>query len=339
MLRIVHLIPYDGLGGVEAAANSLGRFKDEILDFKIDYIFENVKGGKETIHTYNIFSIIYKARVYLGGEPDVLIVSLWRSCLVGFIVKLFRKNIKLILFLHCSEDKHWIDRIATRMAAFLADEIWADSKTTLTLRLPFLRATRCRVISFVTRRFEPRPQIEVEPSFIFWGRLTAQKGIDRAIRIFAAIREKLHCARFQIIGPDAGSLGDLKLLCDSLGLNDAITFSGAATHDEITVFARNASFYLQTSEYEGMAMSVVESMQMGLVPVVTAVGEISSYCRNGYNGIVVESDQQSVEAILQLLHSNERYQALRSAAIATWKDQMLYRDSILQACKDIYYGI
>jgi glycosyltransferase involved in cell wall biosynthesis len=124
-----------------------------------------------------------------------------------------------------------------------------------------------------------------------------------------------------------------------LGLNDAITFSGAATHDEIAVFARNASFYIQTSQYEGMAMSVVEAMQMGLVPVVTAVGEIRSYCRNGYNGIVVESDQQSVEAILQLLHSKERYQALRSAAIATWKDQPLYRDSILQACKDMYYGI
>ena len=39
----------------------------------------------------------------------------------------------------------------------------------------------------------------------------------------------------------------------------------------------NASFYLQTSKFEGFAMSVVESMMMGLVPVVTPVGEIGRY--------------------------------------------------------------
>jgi glycosyltransferase involved in cell wall biosynthesis len=121
-------------------------------------------------------------------------------------------------------------------------------------------------------------------------------------------------------------------------MNDAVVFSGVATHGEITEFAQHASFYLQTSEYEGMAMSVVEAMQMGLVPVVTSVGEIGSYCRNGYNAVIVESERQTVQDVIQLLHSTDQYLALRSAAIATWDDKPLYRDAVLDACHELLNG-
>lgn len=336
MFRIVHLIPYDGLGGVEAAAKTISYFKAQHFEFCVEYIFLGIKGAKETLRTYNLFDIISKALRYSNGDADVLIVSLWRSCIVGCIVKLFRRRVKLVVFLHCSEDKHFADRIFTRAAAVLADEIWADSKTTLVTRIPFLRKKRSRVISFVARKFEAPAQQGAEPSFIFWGRLTPQKGIERAIRIFEKIHYKIPSAQFRIIGPDAGSLPALKLLCASLNLNEAVSFTGVRTHDEIADIARNASFYLQTSEYEGMAMSVVEAMQLGLVPVVTPVGEIGLYCRNGSNSVIVQTDQQAAEAVIQLLHSNARFQALRSAAIATWKDQPLYRDTLLKACQEIF---
>ena len=276
--------------------------------------------------------------MYLRRQPDVLIVSLWRSYIVGLLVKLLRRNVILVLFLHNAENEHCLDTICTRLAASLADEIWADFKTTLTERVPSPRTTRCRVISFLARRFKPLPQGKVEPSFIFWGRLTPQKGLERAIRVFAAIREKIPSARFRIIGPDVGLLHALKSLCKSLDMDDAVVFSGVATHDEIAGFAQYASFYLQTSEYEGMAMSVVEAMQMGLVPVVTFVGEISSYCRNGYNAVIVEFERQAVEDVIQLLHSTDQYLALRSAAIATWDDKPLYRDSMLDACHEFLDG-
>jgi glycosyltransferase involved in cell wall biosynthesis len=82
-----------------------------------------------------------------------------------------------------------------------------------------------------------------------------------------------------------------------------------------------------------MAMSVVEAMQMGLVPVVTAVGEIASYCRQGDNSVVVESDQQAIETILSLLNCDEKFQAMRSKAIATWNGKPRYSESVLRACE------
>ena len=34
MLRIAHLIPHNGIGGVEIAAKSLSYFKDETIEFR-----------------------------------------------------------------------------------------------------------------------------------------------------------------------------------------------------------------------------------------------------------------------------------------------------------------
>jgi glycosyltransferase involved in cell wall biosynthesis len=221
------------------------------------------------------------------------------------------------------------------MAVATACEVWADSQATIKSRIPSLPPEKCRVISFATRRFEDPPERAVEPSFIFWGRLAHQKAIDRAIRLFAAIHRKNPAARFWVVGPDGGELPSLQALCGALGLQDAVIFLGAATQNEIAGYARQASFYLQTSVCEGMAMSVAESMQMGLVPVVTPAGEISAYCRNGHNAVVIVSDEQAVEDVLEILDSDDRYQRLRSNALVTWKSFPLYRDSVLSACESL----
>jgi len=334
--KVVHLIPYDGVGGVETAARSMSDACHEEIQFQVNHIFKNINQKKDLWWTFNPLSLITAAWRCSRKDVDLLIVSLWRSAIVGWLAKQIRPNIKLVAFLHCSEDKHSFDKFATRLVVSTATEIWADSQATIKLRVPGLSANKSRVISFVTRRFEYSPQRKVEPSFIFWGRVTPQKAVGRAIRLFAAIHKNCPAARFWIIGPDGGDLDSLHALCDSLSLHDAVVYLGTKTQDEITGLACQASFYLQTSVYEGMAMSVVESMQMGLVPVVTAVGEIGAYCRDGYNAVLVKSDEQAIEDIEQLLNSDDRYQTLRANAIATWKDFPLYRDSMLSACEELF---
>jgi glycosyltransferase involved in cell wall biosynthesis len=96
---------------------------------------------------------------------------------------------------------------------------------------------------------------------------------------------------------------------------------------------RGACFYLQTSIYEGMAMSVVEAMQLGLLPVVTPVGEIGSYCRDGGNAVVVNNDERAVADVLHLLTDPAAYGTLRQQAIEEWLDKPLYRESVLAACE------
>jgi glycosyltransferase involved in cell wall biosynthesis len=334
-MKVVQIIPYDGVGGVESAAQSIGVVNDRNFEFSIDYIFKDLIAQRGRFFTFNPWSIVCAAIRASRPDIDVLVLSLWRSAIVGIIAKIIHPKLKLVVFLHSSRDAHLFDFLLTRTASLVATEIWADSRATLACRLPRSLKKRCRIISFVTRRFDLPPEKPVDASFIFWGRINKNKGLERALQLFSEIHKRHPDACFYIIGPDGGALPLVRDLTASLGLMDVVKFNGVASLEEIAVVAQKASFYLQTSSYEGMAMAVVESMQLGLVPVVTPVGEIASYCEHGENAIVVRSDDKAVQDIEDLLASNERYQVLRTNAIATWKDRPLYRGSFLAACEAV----
>jgi len=330
--RFIHVVPYDGVGGVESAARTTASMLEGSIDFKVEYIYRNLANQNDIKVTYNPWSLLTAIWRIRAESPDVLIVSLWRSSFVGLLVKLLCPRIKLVTFIHLERDVHFLDFLCTRASLLFSVRIWSDSEATIKGRLSAYQIRRSQTISFVTRQFDALPIKKVAPVFLFWGRINQQKGLDRAIRIFARIHDTYHESRYLIIGPDGGALNDIKKLCKELGVVDSVTFLGAALHEQIIQYASAGSFYLQTSLTEGMAMSVVESMQLGLLPVVTPVGEIASYCLHNQNAVIVTSDDKAVECVSALLESNERYQAMRTLAIETWKGKPLYRDSILDAC-------
>lgn len=334
MSLVIHLIPYDGIGGVERAAASMRTTSTESIDFHVATIFPP-SAAKSRWVAWNPWHFLRTAVNLCRIRPNVLIVSLWRAYAVGIVVKLLRPELRLVVFLHFPHDVHTPDRFLTRLAARLACRVWADSQETLTQRLPGLVADKGQVISFVTYRIPALPAMSVGPTFVFWGRLHAQKGLNRALRIFAAILAERPAARFWIVGPDGGDLGRVQGEVAALRLGDAVQFMGPKDFAGIREVASNASFYLQTSKLEGMAMSVVEAMQFGLVPVVTPVGEIAHYCRVGYNAVVVQDDLMAVTEVLAMLNNNSLFQEVRANAIATWENMPLYKDSVFAACREI----
>jgi len=261
-----------------------------------------------------------------------LIASLWRSCVVLHAIKLLRPKTKVVTFLHSASDVHWLDKVFNRMAMQVSTEIWADSKTTLEARVPKALQARARIISFLVER-QPEPAYAPpNPRFLYWGRLHPQKGLVRALRLFAGVRAVMPGATFHLIGPDGGARVELEAEVKRLSLDGAISFLGPMERTAIFDFARGCSFYLQTSLDEGMAMSVIEAMQLGLVPVVTPVGEIGRYCRDSQNAIVVRDDVDAVNRVIALIGDGAFYQRMAKAAFATWQAQPLYRDDVVAAC-------
>jgi glycosyltransferase involved in cell wall biosynthesis len=335
VIKIIHLVPFDGVGGVEVAAKSIHDDMNEDFRLEVEYIFTNVQLPDSYWATLNPLKLLTVARRIASSDAEILVVSLWRSSVVGLIAKLISPKLNLVTFIHLDRSVHIFDAVFTKLSLLNSVEVWADSKTTLEKRFANLNSTNSRVISFVIERYDSLSKKNVRPAFIFWGRICQQKNIVRAIHLFERILKIRSDATFTIIGPDAGELSSIKQLCSSLGLTESIVFKGEASHDEIMKYASHASFYLQTSLAEGMAMSVVEAMQFGLVPVVSPVGEIASYCKNEFNSVLIFDDKQAIRTISSLLNDNSRYQKMRKNAIRTWIDKPLYRQSILLACKDV----
>ncbi len=345
MKRIVQLIPYNAIGGVEIAARSLPTGHHGKLKFERNYLVINSNSTVKAGEHHGLPISLNNPRAYWHSfwrlfrkPPDLLVASLWRSALVLILFKMARPKQKTVLFLHCAHGAHWFDRIANQIAMRLADGIWADSAATLKQRASPKLQHKGRVISFLLES-RALPEIsELTPEFIFWGRLCPQKGLERALKIFSEILSLVPDAHFKIIGPDAGVENDLKSRVEQMEIAENVSFTGAKSQADIHTIASRASFYLQTSIDEGMAISVVEAMQIGLIPVVTPVGEIAHYCVDGKNAVWVQEDAIAVDAILGLLSDADRYKRMSYAAAETWQAKPLYRDDFLAAATEFIEG-
>jgi glycosyltransferase involved in cell wall biosynthesis len=330
MKKIVHLVPVDTVGGVENMANSITPSLFRKADFSVEFI-SNMKNRNNPIFFIKmVHKLAYKDQV------DLLIVSLWRSLIVGIMAKAFNSKIKLVVFLHSTKDFHWLENIVTKISFKLAEEIWADSHTTIQCRVKKTTdKNKSRVIFPKLNDISPFQTRNVTAEFIFWGRLSAEKDIGNTLTIFHGIYRNNKSARLTVVGPDNGEKLKLQEICVKLKINKAVHFTGVLNFSEIEKLSSKASFYIQTSLFEGASMSVVEAMQFGLVPIVTPVGEIKEYCIHKENSLIVSSKNKAVNDILFVINNNNIYQNLRSVAINTWVDVPLYQESVFKACKQL----
>ena len=252
--------------------------------------------------------------------------------LVGIAVKRLRPKTRLVVFLHTTGGTHTLDRLAQRLALQAADELWVDSTTTLNA-FRTRTARPLRKISLVLEHRAALSEAPPAPTFISWGRLHRHKGYERSLELIALLVARGIDARLEIWGADGGSGQALRRQSESLGLSGRVSFPGSFNPSRLAEVARGHSFYLGLSRLEGFGMSVVEAMQLGLVPVATPVGEIARYVRDGENGLLVEAENLSAAAdrIAKLLHSPTEFRRMSLAASDTWRGAPLYAEDFCAA--------
>lgn len=348
MRRVIHVIPYDGIGGVEGAASTAEGAQHGDLVLARMFVFEEVRDRSGRGATFDPRALWTAAGRLARAKPDLVILSLWRAVLVGGLARLRGCRAPMVLFLHNARDAHALDRIVTRAAARRVAAVWADCAASLQQRLPRPPDVPTRVISYLLGQPDPVRGAAPDPAphLIFWGRLAAQKDPLRMLATFAELHALRPDATLTVIGPDGGHEAALRADIARRGLERAVTLTGPLPRERIATLAAHASFYLQTSRYEGMAMSVMEAMQMGLVPVVTPVGEIARYTRDGHSAIWIAPDdgglddaQAVAERIGALLDDPNAWRAMHLSALAALGDQPLYAQDVMAAATETLDGL
>lgn len=329
-MKIIHLLPKDGLGGAEQAARSLK--PDSKLNIRLAFSCGESLLESDHIDLINpkvkLNSVMFYASSFsylIREQPDILISSLWRSNLLSVIYYyynklIYRKKIKLIVFMHSSGFRSIFNKFISIHALQIANEVWCDSYSTKAFVLSLNKKIKhIEVISFFTpipSNYKKKKNVKKKNDFIYWGRITRVKRIDRTIRLFNEIKKREATSRLFIYGPDGGDLVNLKKLVVELGLSDTVSFMGEKEPNTYPEEALYSKFFIQTSSIEGMGIAVTEAMQLGLVPIVTPVGEISDYCTNGVNSIYY--DDSTLDMIMKAMYDNEYYQQLSQNASDYW---------------------
>jgi glycosyltransferase involved in cell wall biosynthesis len=140
-------------------------------------------------------------------------------------------------------------------------------------------------------------------NILYVGRLDKEKGLFDIVQALSKIDDIDFC--FLICG--AGPLEDEILkMCDNY-INGKYSFEGIVSGGEKNDIFSDSDIFILPSYYEGLPMSLLETMSAGVVPIVTNVGSISTVVDDGLDGIFIDknSPEQIADKIRLLYNDRE----------------------------------
>ena len=153
---------------------------------------------------------------------------------------------------------------------------------------------------------------EPVPTFLFVGRLAANKRPDHAVRAFSAIRHTVPDARLWLVGT-----GPMERELRA-GLPAGAELLGRLPRDELYRRMARAHCLLVPSVREGWGLVVIEANSVGTPAVGYDIPGVRDSVRAGRTGLLARSgDPEALAgAAVTLVEDRERYRAMRDAAVA-----------------------
>jgi glycosyltransferase involved in cell wall biosynthesis len=129
-------------------------------------------------------------------------------------------------------------------------------------------------------------------------RFQAQKDHETLIKSLIPLKdENIH---LQLLGDSTETLQFIHALVEESGLREKVTFVGFTS--EVQRYLQQADICLLISHSEGLPLSILEAMSIGLPIIASNVGGICKQVKQGYNGFLVEKkDVQDLTEKIKLL--------------------------------------
>lgn len=127
------------------------------------------------------------------------------------------------------------------------------------------------------------------PYLLFFGRLSAEKGVDVLLRAFDAAAPSLPRDMRLIVVGDGPDAAEFRELAASLDSAPRIEFAGYQTGDALQTYVERASLAIASSRWrENMPYSIVEAFAAGTPVVGTRIGGIPELVADGVTGFACE---------------------------------------------------
>lgn len=324
MLNVIRIIPQMKLGGVESGLLNEIKVLDSYSDiryhiFVIEKSDVEIPVGRNVSVIYigkNFFNFYYvskKIKEYIQSnklDNIIILSSLWKSHLVSFFLPKYYR----VSFFHSSSYSHALDYLCSKMAFLYHDKSIYDSYSTRDIY-----SKSGFIVPYIFKKNREIRTDRQDLTFIFIGRINKVKGLERSLLIILELKNLGLNPVFDIYGPDEGEKNKLEKLVSEYGLCEHVKFKGSLEPNKVSECMANYTFYMQTSYREGMGASIILSQSIGLIPIVTPVGEVAKYCNN-MNAIIIDnfknkSIKEVSKKIIDILNDDKYFFNLRTNAI------------------------
>lgn len=153
------------------------------------------------------------------------------------------------------------------------------------------------------------PMKEKDPTIIFLGAVSRDKGIEDALKVFSILNETKKNWKFWVVGKaESTLLVRLKAFAERTNIGRKITFFGFVADEEKFKLLARAHLMINTSAREGWGLVVIEGASVGIPTVGYNVPGLKDSILDGKTGILCNPNPQScAQQILTLLDNPSKY--------------------------------
>jgi glycosyltransferase involved in cell wall biosynthesis len=312
-MNIAHVVDSMEMGGAEKLTATLCRLqRDRGHSASVHCLYEvgvlgedlRAEGFAVILHHPSTFFHLMRAlyRSFRRSRPDVVHChNATAAIIAAFPARLAGVKTVIVTRHGLVKPPYQIRReLKFALASRWCDWIVAVCEGTRTNLLAAPFAARDRIIHIYNgaspANIRAVPQQKKGFTLLYVGRLAPLK--DHATLLQAVARTRAHHPGLQlwIVGDGPLELS-LRKLTHELGLNDNVTFFGEQA--DVSPFMLAADLFVSSSVTEGLPVSLLEAMSVGLSAVVTDVGGMGEIARlSGAVILVPSSDPQGMAAAL-----------------------------------------
>lgn len=278
----VHIIPQPEtfFGHVKYFLMSMIESKKIVKQFKIDiihanHIFEGVSGA-----IVSIITGVPLVCTFHGGWFETITWKIKK--IIRFCVSMHAEKIIILNKSQELEFKKWFAKKTVLIPTGVNAAEFVMNVDTSRIRSKYLKNPDQRILLTVSI-------------------LNKRKNVDLLIRSFANIEAKAN-ALLIIIG-DGPEKKSLEVLAQELSTN--IIFTGKLPRNEIIELLITADLFVLTSKMEGLPLVILEAMSAGTPTMSTPVGGIPELITDGFNGYLVNFNQDEIGRKILYFLSNQ----------------------------------
>jgi len=152
-----------------------------------------------------------------------------------------------------------------------------------------------------------------------------------AVKLLNSLLELNFNVKLCMIGPDKdGSKDDILKLIKKFDIMDKVELTGKLSKKQWMKKSLNYNYFINTTNFDNMPVSVIEAMALGLPVISTNVGGLPYLIENNKNGFLVKPNDyvDMAEKIIQLYNDKEKYNEIIQEAHKSIKD--FNKDTVIQ---------
>lgn len=351
IMKILHVLLPQGMGGVEQVVNQLYLFYKDNSDANEVYIAIDLKYYESfvtqfsvsrekilVIDTFSVVKLVKSIKVIINRiKPDVIHTHARREC---FLVSVINRKIPHVRTQHMIEmprfkvtlfEKNllkkrvccWISTSQKLVEEYFKDKEYIDDNKIKVVYngVPFSRA---------------RNAYNAQNIFCIICRLTKQKGIDILIEELSHMPKKLlEDIRVDIYG-EGPELENICNLIQMYGLEENIKYKGECKYPP-AIFEKYDAL-LMPSRYEGLPLTMLEAMATSTPVATHNVGCVEEFIRNGENGWIIDKQFTWKDFFEEFQADSLDFRSICTNAKETYME-LFSVDKMCKSYNDIYKQI